>query len=174
MREVLAESGDQWISMLAVAALGCGALMTPHGILSGQTMVAAAGGALGGAGLILLVVGGWVDGLLLVAISLPLPALLSTDGLRITSAAFVSAAVVLAWALALGPSHQTVVLGRFPLRTVVALVGVFVVATLLAQDPVTSARETLNFVVLVALLITATDLFRGDADRMERVLAVLV
>ena len=44
-------------------------------------------------------------------------------------------------------------------KAAVGLVGVFVVATLLGQSLVTSARETLNFVVL---LVVATDLFTGD------------
>ena len=170
----LTDSIDQRIAVLAVAALGCGALLAPHGILSGQTMVAAAGGMLGGAGLILLVVGGWVDGLMLVAVSLPLPALFGTDGIRITTAALVTAAVVLAWALRLGSSHHAVVLGSLPVKATVVLVAVFVLATLLGQSLVTSARETLNFVVLLALLVVATDLFTGDRGRMERVLAVLV
>ncbi len=171
---IFTDSSDQWIAVLAVAALGYGALLVLHGILSGQITAAAAGGALGGAGLILLVVGGWVDGLILVALSLPLPALFGNDGIRITTAALVTAAVVLAWALGLAYSRHAVVLGRFPVKATVALVGVFVVATLLGQSPVTSARETLNFVVLLALLVVATDLFMGDPDRMERVLAVLV
>ncbi len=171
---VLTDSSDQWIAVLSVAALGCGALLVLHGTLSGQINAAAAGGALGGAGLILLVVGEWVDGLILVALSLPLPALFGDDGIRITAAALVTAAVVLAWALGLGSSRHAVVLGRFPVKAAVALVGVFVVATLLGQSPVTSARETLNFVVLLALLVVATDLFTGDPGRMERVLGVLV
>ena len=54
------------------------------------------------------------------------------------------------------------------------LVAVFLLATLFGQSPAVSARESLNFVVLVALLVVATDLFRADPDRMERVLAVLV
>ena len=171
---VLTDSSDQWIAVLSVAALGCGAVLVLHGALSGQINAAAAGGALGGAGLILLVVGGWVDGLILVALSLPFPALFGDEGLRITAAALVTAAAVLAWALGLGSSRHTVVLGRFPVKATVALVGVFVVATLLGQNLVTSARETLNFVVLLALLVMATDLFRGDRGRMERVLSVLV
>ena len=171
---VLSDSSDQWIAVLSVAALGCGALLVLHGTLSGQINAAAAGGALGGAGLILLVMGGWVDGLILVALALPLPALFAGDGIRITAAALVTATVVLAWALGLASSRHTVVLGRFPVKATVALVAVFVVATLLGESPVTSARETLNFVVLLALLVVATDLFTADRGRMERILAVLV
>ena len=170
----LTESSDQWIAVLAVAATGFGALLVLYGTLSGQIAAAAAGGALGGAGLILLVVGGWVDGLIIVALSFPLPALFSNDEIRITAAALVTAAVVLAWALGLAYSRHAVALGRFPVKATVVLVGVFVVATLLGQSPVTSARETLNFVVLLALLVVATDLFMRDPDRMERILAVLV
>ena len=171
---LLRDSGDQLLAVMSVTALGCGVLLALHGTVSGQITAAAAGGALGGAGLILLVVGGWIDGLILVAISLPLPALFGGEGLRITTAAVVTAAIVLAWVLGLGSSRPAVVLGRFPLKATTVLVGVFVVATLFGQSPAISARETLNFGVLIALLVVATDLFTQDPDRVEKIVSVLV
>ena len=107
-RRGLIDSGDQWIAVLAVAALGCGTPLVLHGALSGQIVLAAAGAALAGAGLVVLVLGGWIDGLVLVALSLPLPALFGDAGVRITSAALVTAVVVLAWALGLGSSRHVV------------------------------------------------------------------
>ena len=42
---VLTDSSEQWIAVLSVAALGCGAVLVLHGALSGQINAAAAGGS---------------------------------------------------------------------------------------------------------------------------------
>jgi O-antigen ligase len=164
---------EPWLAAVLVAALGAGALIVMTGAFLREPAVAAAGAALAGAALVALVAAGWVDGLTVVALAIPLPALVETESLRVAAAAPITAAVLVAWALQAGVDPQPSRAPRTLVRAAALLFACFALATLLAQRPVDSVRELLNIGVLLALLIVATDRLAGAAARVERLVALL-
>jgi O-antigen ligase len=154
--------------------MGCGTALAVMGVLSSDTTMIALGAGSAWAALVVLLGAGWLDGIVLVALAVPLPAIYRSEALRIAAALPVTAALVSGWVLHRGLSADRLLLGRFPLRSFSALLVVFVIATLFAQSPVDSARELANFGLLLAFLVTAVDLFRREPERMERVADFLV
>jgi putative inorganic carbon (HCO3(-)) transporter len=167
-------SADRWTALGAALALGCGAMVALAGVAGSNLTAAAAGGVLAAVGLTILVATDWLDGVVILALSLPLPVLYSSDSLRIAAIAPINAIVVFAWVLNTGTWHRRVQLGELPMRATLALVGAFALAAVFASHPLTSARELLNFGVQIALLVAATDLFSRDAGRVERMVSLLV
>jgi O-antigen ligase len=135
--------------------------------------VALAGGAIIIIGLAALAATGWIAGTTLVAISLPLPALYSTDSLRVATAAPVTAAVIGAWLLTLGAAGRHARTGRSPRNALALLFATFAVATVTAQHVLTSMRETVNFALLLGFLFVAIDAFT-DRRALPRLVSVLV
>ena len=159
-----------------MGGLGCGVVMTVFGALSGQWIVTFAGGALAGAGLMILFTAGWVDPLGILVLSLPLPAMLETDAVRLAVAVPVTAAVILSWALSVGASQRPLFFEGVPWRSTTALVFVFVVATVFAPAPLMGAVETLNVGVILALAFVATDLLAarpGDGAKIARLIVLV-
>ncbi|HEX7049310.1 MAG TPA: O-antigen ligase family protein [Longimicrobiales bacterium] len=164
---------DVWLAVAATAAGGCGTVAALAGAAADNLQLAIAGGLAVGTALVLLVAAGWVDGLLAVLLSLPLPALYSTGHTRFTAAAPVTAAVVFAWSLHWGLSGRPFERGALPVRPTAMLLGALVVATIFAQHPGVSARELLNLAVLFAFLAAATDGFVHAPERVERTARIL-
>jgi len=173
---------DRWLAGLAVLAVGGGCTGALAAAAAGSTAAAAAAGAVAAAGLVVLVAAGWVDGLLVVALALPLPALLSTEEVRIAAAAPVTAAVVAGWLLSLRPPAWPRVRGgeeerasaRVRAATLV-LLGTFAVATAFASSVAASGRELVNMAVLLTFLLVAMGRVAepGAADRLIAVLVLL-
>ena len=72
---------EPWIATMLVATAGIGAIVALSGWGMDAQAVALAGGAIIIIALAALAATGWVDGTTLVAISLPLPALYSTESI---------------------------------------------------------------------------------------------
>lgn len=160
--------------VVLVAALGVGTVVALAGAPTGDMRLLLAGGALAGVAAAFLMATGWVEGPLVVALSLPLPALYSTPSLRIAAALPVTALAVGAWILHLGVTGRPVARNVLPVRPTVALAGVFLLATLFAQHPLTSVRETINFGILLLFLAAATDAFTVERDLFARTMRWLV
>lgn len=156
-----------------VLLLACGVTVALAGVVPGRPVVIAVGAVVGGAALVGLLVGDWVDGVALVALAAPLPALYSVDGLRVATVAPVTAAVVLAWTLRWSVLRTPTDLGRLPVRTLGLLTGAFAVAAVLSGHPATSARELLNFGVLVAFLIVATQILVARPTKVPEMVRLL-
>jgi O-antigen ligase len=169
-----APSPDRWIALGAVICLGCGAVLTVAGAASSDLTAAIAGGLAAALGITLLVAADWLDGIAIVALSLPLPALYSTPSLRVAAAAPITMAVVFAWLLHLGATGRSPRTAGMPVRATVALAAAFVIATAFSNHPATSVRELLNFGVLLALLFAVTDMFNRDPRRVARTCTLLV
>ena len=165
---------DAVLAGAAVAALAFGTVLAGLGTAAGRLDLLASGALAAGAALVLLVAAGWLDGLVLIALAVPLPALYRTESLRIAAALPITALVVFAWVLRWGTAGERAAFGGLPRRATAALLLVFAVATLLAQSPALSVRELVNFALLLGLLAVAADAFVREPERRGQVAAALV
>lgn len=163
----LPAGANVWLATAAVAAAGAGV----SGALAGWAMadlgLAIAGGIVTAAALVLLVSAGWLDGVLIVALSLPLPALYSTESVRIAPAAAATAAVTFALFLRRGLDGRTIELGVLPRRPIILFLAAMALATVFAQNPLVALRELINMAVLAALLVVATDELTATPRRAQ-------
>lgn len=156
------------IALAAVAALGCGTVLLGTGWATGDLRLTAGGGALLAAALTLLLAAGWMGGLLLLAGVLVLPAPWETGSLRISAAAGVTAVIVTAWVLRWGLSDRPVRLAGFPRRSALALAGAVGIAALFARSPTPAAVELTTVLLLLGLLVAATDELTGSPRTVAR------
>ena len=150
-------TADGPLVQLAVGALGAGVALTLGGAAAQALPVALAGGVLAGTAVVVLVATGAVPGSVLLALGAPLPAIYDSPGLRIAAVAPLAAAVMLGRVLGRGFDTAPARWGALPRRSLLALVGAVLLATIFADDPLFSAREALNFFTLLALLVVLTD-----------------
>ena len=164
---------DVLIAVAGAATAAVGTTLGLGGIVSGSTTMALSGGAAACAGLLVLMVGGWVDGLALLALSLPLPSLLPVTAPHVPPAAVLTALIVAARAVRRLLEPEPLQLGALPVRAVGFFAAATVVTAVFGIDPVSSAREVLNMGVMLALLLIATDQFSRDpATRRSVALAL--
>ncbi len=161
------------IGVALVALGGAAAILAAASMLADNITMAATAAGVFAVALAAVVATGWVDGATMVVLSMPLPALYSTESLRIATAAPVTAVVVGAWILSLAASARRPHTGRLPANAVAALLAAFLFFSVTAQHPLTAVRETLNFAVLLGFLLAATDGFRVPG-RLHRVTRALV
>src|SRR5262249_15610750 len=117
------------------------------------------GGALVWIGLSVVLAGRWLDPMLVVALSAPLPAIWSGDGLRIAAAAPVTAAALTGWMLDGGPLTSRFHAGRLPIGPLALLALVCTVAAVASASPLLAARELANLFLLFILLVAAAGYF---------------
>jgi len=84
-RPLAPASAESHLAVALVALAAAGALIAGFGAGVGDLRITAAGGGTAAAGLFLLMAAGWIDPMLVVALSVPLPALYSTPALRIAA-----------------------------------------------------------------------------------------
>jgi len=154
--------------------LGAGIVLGLTGAQLRADTLAAVGGGLAAAALIVLVTAGWLDGAITIALAVPLPAIYETGTLRIAAAAPITAAVLFAWMLRRGVSDEPFDSGSVPFRGLMTLGAALAVAGVAGTHPVVSARELLNLGLLVALLLFAADVFRGRHDAARTTMRTLV
>jgi O-antigen ligase len=155
-------SADRWAAGLSAGVAGIGAVLSLQGAGSGRPEILLAGGGLLALGLLAMLVGGWIDGSVLVLLSLPLPALLSSESARLAPALLVSALVLAGWVLRKGTEPRRLELGPFPRRSTLLLLFAAFLSALFAQQALSAARELLNLALLLALLVLLTDELRHD------------
>lgn len=169
-----APASEHVVAMGAIVALGCGMVAALAGLAMRNVPLALAGGFAASTAFVIMVSADWIDGLLILALSLPLPALYSNDSLRIAAAAPINALFIAGWLLYVGARGRRIHFGTLPVRATALLLGAFFITTLLSPHQVTSLRELINFSVQVALLFAATDLFSRDPRRIDRVIDAFV
>lgn len=172
-RRVRTVAPDQVVGATAVGALGCGLVLTLDGAFRGDPVTMVAGGGLAGTGLMVLFTAGWLDPLVVLVLALSMPALVQTETVRLTMAAPISTAVLLSWVLDVGATRRRPDLSGTPLRSAIALLLAFAVASAFARAPVSGARETLNVAVVLGLAFAATDFLRQGGDRVRLVRVVV-
>lgn len=163
-------------SLLAgtVGLLGAGTVLALAGAARSDLPLAAAGFGLAGLALLVAVSVGWTDGLTALVLTLPLPALYDTPALRLTVAAPATALVVLGWLLRKTVCRERVLTGELahlPLALTVLALGF---SALIGTSFASGARELLNFGVMVALLVAATDVLGASRERTESLVSLLV
>src|SRR5690606_26019791 len=104
---------DPRMSATAVLLLGLGAVAVMAGLPTGS-MLAPAGAVAMCAALLVLIALRTLDGIMLLAVSLPLPAPYVSDELRVAPAAIVTAVLILAWVVARTVDPRPVRRGALP------------------------------------------------------------
>jgi O-antigen ligase len=167
---------EAWLPPAAVALLGAGLAAAAAGAASGRDGLALTGAAAAALGLLVLMAGDWVDPLVAVALSLPLPALYAAGDLRLAPAAPLTGLVLAAWVAGWPARPGPVARGRLPVPALAAFAAAYAGAALVSDHRGAAARELANMGVLLLLLLVATDLLRrqpGRATGLVRVLAAV-
>jgi len=159
---------DGAISFLASAAVAVGVPVAAAGAGS------AAGSGAAGAGLGVLVGAGWLDGLALVTLSIPLPALFESGGVRIAVAAPVTALVLGAFLLRLGVDRRRLHLRELPVRTSLGIALALAFAGVFAGHPGAAMREIVNLGVLLAFLVLVASILVREPERIEGTVRIFV
>lgn len=167
-------TADPVIAVGAVAIFGSGLVLVLFGLGGGERLTSAIGGLFAAVALVILLSGNWLNGLAVIALSLPLPAIYNSSDLRVSLAAPITAAVVFGWFLQAGLEGTPLRLGKLPVRATAALLSVFAVATLFAQRPLVSLREFINFGILIALFVAATAGLTQNPHRARPLVRLLV
>jgi O-antigen ligase len=141
-----AAAGVGFAASLALAALGSRTLAP-----------ALAAAALGGTALVLVLALGWIEPLALLALALPLPALVETDTFRLPPVLLMSVVVVAGWALGRGLDRRPFVPVRGSATALAVLVGAVLLSAPFAQEPMAAARESVNALLLLGLFLVAAD-----------------
>jgi O-antigen ligase len=164
---------DRRFAGAVVGALGAGTVMALAGGGARAPVLIAVGCGAAGVALVLLMAHEWLDAMLVVALSAPLPALYAADGVRIAAAAPVTAAAIAAWMLRGGPLARGFDPGALPWRTLAFLALVLCAAAAVAVQPVLALRELVNLLLLLALVVAATDWLRARPGARPRVAGAL-
>lgn len=155
---------EEWLPVGAVVAVGAGLLLAGTGLATGAPLMTAAGGAAATAGSAVLIAGNLAAGLVVLVLSLPLPALVSGDFARITPAAILTAVFLLSWFLAAVAADHRVRLAVLPVRSLVTFGVGLLVATLFARHRAVALRELVNLSLMIGLLVVvASHLARRPA-----------
>jgi O-antigen ligase len=164
---------DSWAAAGSAALCGCGVVALFAGAGGDAVPIAATGGAMLALGLIVILAARWVDPLLLLLISLPLPALYSSDAVRVAPAALLNLLVVAAWLIARPLDSRDS--PALPLRSTLTLIAAVVIAAVFAQSLAAAARELINWLLLLGVLFIAAHEIRTrtQIDRFARVFGVL-
>jgi O-antigen ligase len=163
---------DTVLAFCCALAVGAGATIAAGTAVTGAYYIAVAGAVVAALGVVLMVAARWIDGLTVVALSVPLPALISTADLRVAAAAPITAAVVAAWFVGFAPLRTPDAL-RHVRNATLLLFGVMAIATVFAASPGTSVRELSNMGVMLAFFVFAL-VHAADERASERMLRVLV
>lgn len=155
-RRLRAES-DVWLAGASVGLLGCATVLALAAGAAGTMPLAVAAAAVGGAALVLLLAAEWLDGMVFLALMLPLPAIYSTASVRISAAVLATPIVVFAWMIAGSAFQRKIRLGSLPRTPTLMLLGAVVVATIFAENRLLAVRELVNWTLFLTLLFAATD-----------------
>ncbi len=148
---------DADLALAASAALAAGTVLGLAGAAAGALPLALAGGLLAAAALTVLLAAGTLPITATLALAAPLPALYASGTVRVAAVAPVAAIALVAWCIRRGADRAPLRAGQLPLRPLLALALSFLLATAFADHVLLGVRESLDFLVLLALLLAATD-----------------
>ena len=156
-RSEVLRRADGAVAVGAVAAAGSGVALALAGAATANLVLAIAGGLLAAAGTFTILAAGWVDGALLLALALPLPAVYSSETLRISPALLVTALVVPAWLLRRTLERRALSFGALPRRATALLAAAVLLAAVFAEAHLPALRELVTFGMLFGVLMMAAD-----------------
>jgi O-antigen ligase len=154
----------------ALVAIGMGsATMLAISAMASRAMApAVVAAALFAVSLVALVALDWVQPLGLLAFTLPLPAVFSSDAARLPPVLFVTALVVFGRFLGRARDRRPLLALPDAMPSMLALLAAVVLAAVFADQIVPALRETVNFLLFVGLFAVALDIFSSDHDRVHR------
>jgi O-antigen ligase len=158
-------AADRWSAGSAAALAALGSVLALQGAGSGGTPWVVAGGAALGTGLLLLLIGGWLDASALVVLSLPLPALYSSDTARVAPAVLVTVLAIGGWTVRKGTEARRLDPGPLPVLATLVMLAAPAVSAVFAQQTLPALRELFNLALLLALLVLVTDELRHDRSK---------
>lgn len=156
---------ESWIGAGVGVALGTSGMLGVAGAATGSVPQLVAAGLLGAGACFLLVAGGWFDPLLLVVVSLPLPAPYETESARLAPVLVASAVAVAAWALRRGLDRRRLVPSVADARPMFLLMGALCVAAVFADHVADAGRELVNFSLLLGLFLLTLDRVAARPER---------
>ena len=157
-------TADPALAAGAAAIVGVGVLLCVLGAVARQVPLVLAGGAALSAALLVMFAARWVDGLVLLALTLPLPALTSGDMARLPPVAVLTALVVTAWVVRALPERRRIRIAGLPRAPVLLFTAAVLISSVFAIDRAAAARELVNLGTMLALLIVATDELGGRPE----------
>ncbi|HEX7120120.1 MAG TPA: oligosaccharide flippase family protein [Longimicrobiales bacterium] len=164
---------DAAVAIAATALFGCGVVVALAGAAAGRLPLAVGGGAAAGLGLAVLLLTGAVDGLVVLALSLPLPALYQTDAARLSVAAALTPLVLITWFLRRATEPRRFDTGALPRGPTLMFAAAIALSAAFAQSPVAALRESVNFALLLGLLAMAAERFAAGPARARTVAATI-
>lgn len=164
---------DMAVAAVSVTLLGCCAVLGLAAGATGAVPLAVAAGVGGAGALLVLLAAGWLDSMVFLALVLPLPALYSTEALRLSTAALATPLVVFAALVGGTTSGRRLRLGTLPRKTTLLLLAAVLTATIFADNRILALRELVNWALFVALLVVATDYFMTRPARIRSVAMAL-
>lgn len=164
---------DARLAFIATSTLSVGATLALGGVLGQDPGLAIGGGIAVAAAVVVLLAAGWVDGLALLVVALAAPAPYASDSFRLAPAAVITAATAFAWLLRRATEWRRLDLAGVPGRSAVALLSAVIIAAVFAEDRTAGLRETLNWILLLSLLVVAIHELQEETGRARRLALVI-
>ena len=164
------------LAVVSAAVCGSGATLLLAGVAANTIELVIGGASLLTLGLVALLAAGWIDSIALLIITLPLPALYSSELMRVAPAMLLTPIVLLAWVIARGADQRPMIARHLPWRALAAFFGALCLAAGFAVSRTPALRELVNWVLFIALLGLFAAELETDAQlkrRIVRLLAVL-
>jgi len=156
-----------FIGATAAAGMGLAAVLALSAIASGALMPGLVAGLIFALAVVAIVAAGWVQPLGLLVLTLPLPAVYSTETARLPPVLFMTALVVFGWFLGRARDRRPLLAVRGAITPLLALFMAVVLAATFADELVPALRETANFLLFVGLFAVALDVFASARDRID-------
>ncbi len=157
-----------WIAAGACVVLGTSlALGAAAGVVR-DLETAAVAGALAGGAIVAVIALGWLEPLGPFAASLPLPALYASEQLRVPAALVVALVVVTGWGMGRALDRRPLTRHVRNARSLAMITGAVLLAAVFADARAAAARESFNFVLLLAVFLFAADVVSCSQERAHR------
>lgn len=157
---MISARADARVRVLAAGvavSFGATALLGGAAAMSGSLVPAVVAGGLGGASFVTAVALGWLEPLWIIVLSLPLPALYSSDTLRIPLVVGVAAGAAVGWGLLRALDRRPLVPVPGAASSMIAWVMAVLISAAFADAVGPAARESVNFLLFGAIFLIALD-----------------
>jgi putative inorganic carbon (HCO3(-)) transporter len=155
------------VAAATAASMGVAAVLGLSAAAAGAFTPALAAAGLFGVALLTVVTLGWVQPLWLLVLTLPLPAVYSSDTARLPPILFMTALAVFGWFLSRARDRRPLLALPEALAPILALLAAVLLASAFADQIVPAFRETVNFILFAGLFAMAVDVFASDRRHVD-------
>jgi O-antigen ligase len=141
--------------------------------VSNNVEVAIGGAAALTIGLIALLAAGWIDAVALLILALPLPAIYSSELVRVAPAMLLTPVVLVAWFIARGADRRPMIARGLPWRSLAALFAALCLAAAFAASRGAALRELANWSLFIGLLALFAAELENASQRVHRLARLL-